>query len=98
MRDPKRSAYGAVGDGTVVELAEPLSAASPEGRELERHEEGIHALVFFTGDFERARAFLEEHGLAPDPDDDETIVLGPAEAFGMTVGFTARWLPDDPRR
>ena len=96
--DRKRSAFVAVGDGTVVELAEPLSATSPEGRELERHGEGIHALVFRTGDLDRARAFLEEHGLAPDPDDDDTIVLGPADAFGMTVGFTRRLLPDDPRR
>jgi catechol 2,3-dioxygenase-like lactoylglutathione lyase family enzyme len=95
--DRKRSAFVAIGDGTVVELAEPLAATSPEGRELERHGEGIHALVFRTGDLEGARAFLEEHGLAPEQDDDDTIVLGPAEAFGMTVGFTRRALPDDPR-
>ncbi len=96
--DRKRSAFVAVGDGTVVELAEPLSATSPEGRDLERHGEGIHALVFRTGDLDRARAFLEEHRLAPGPGDDDTILLGPADAFGMTVGFTCRLLPDDPRR
>jgi catechol 2,3-dioxygenase-like lactoylglutathione lyase family enzyme len=95
--DRKRSAFIAIGDGTVVELAEPLAATSPEGRELERHGEGIHALVFRTGDLDTARSFLEEQGLAPEPDDDDTIVLGPTEAFGMTVGFTCRSLPDDPR-
>jgi catechol 2,3-dioxygenase-like lactoylglutathione lyase family enzyme len=95
--DRKHSAFVAIGDGTVVELAEPRSATSPEGRELERHGGGIHALVFRTGDLDRARAFLEEHGLTPEPDDDDTIVLGPAEAFGMTIGFTSQSLPDDPR-
>jgi catechol 2,3-dioxygenase-like lactoylglutathione lyase family enzyme len=95
--DRKRSVFVAVGDGTVVELAEPLAATSPEGQELERHGEGIRSVVYRTADLDRAHAFLDEHGLTPDHDDDDTIVLGPAQAFGMTVGFTRQALPDDPR-
>lgn len=95
--DRKRSAFVAVGDGTVVELAEPLAATAPEGRELEQHGEGIRSVVYRTTDLDRAQAFLDERGLAPEQDDDDTIVLGPAQAFGMTVGFTRRALPDDPR-
>ena len=95
--DRKRSAFVAVGDGTVVELAEPLAATTPEGRELEQHGEGIRSVVYRTADLDRAQAFLDERGLAPEQDDDDTIVLGPAQAFGMTVGFTRRALPDDPR-
>jgi len=96
--DRKRSVFVAVGDGTVVELAEPLAATSPEGRELEHHGEGIRSVVYRTADLDCARAFLEERGLTPEhDDDDDTIVLGPVQAFGMTVGFTRRALPDDPR-
>ena len=95
--DRKRSAFVAVGDGTVVELAVPLAATSPEGQELERHGEGIRSLVYRTADLDRAQAFLDEHGLTPEHDDEDTIVLGPAQAFGMTVGFTRSALPDDPR-
>ena len=70
---------------------------SPEGRELERTARASSAFVFRTADLDRAQAFLEEHGLTPEPDGEDTIVLGPAEAFGMTVGFTRRAVPDDPR-
>jgi catechol 2,3-dioxygenase-like lactoylglutathione lyase family enzyme len=92
-----RRAFVALGEDSVVELAEPLAPDTREGRELEQHGEGIHSMVFRTADLERARAFLEEHGMAPEQDDDDTIVLGPEQAFGMVVGFTQRALPDDPR-
>jgi extradiol dioxygenase family protein len=94
----KQSAFVALGADTVVELAQPYSPASPEGRDLEQNGEGIHSLIFKTTDLGRARAFLQAKHLQPAPDGTEALVLGPEQAFGMVVGFTQRVLPNDPRR
>lgn len=93
----KRSAFAAVGEDTVVELAQPLSASSPEGRDMERNGEGIHALVFKTGDLAGAKEFLESKGLRPRMEGADSIALDEAQAYGMTIGFTRRALPNDPR-
>jgi len=93
----KRSAFVAVGEDTVVELAQPLSPASPEGREMEQNGEGIYSVTFATSDLARANAFLKSKQLRPEPEGPESIVLGKDQAFGMVVGFTQRKLPNDPR-
>ena len=93
----KRSAYVAVGEDTVVELAQPLSATGPEGQDLERNGEGIHALTFKTRNLARAAEFLKSKQLRPEPDATASITLGPEQAFGMVIGFTERRLPNDPR-
>ena len=93
----KQSAFVAVGEDTVVELAQSLSATSPEGRELEQNGEGIYSLIFKTADLGQAQDFLRDKQLQPEPDGADTIILGPERAFGMVVGFTQRSLPNDPR-
>ena len=93
----KKSAFAAIGEDTVVELAQPLSMATPEGRDMERNGEGIHALVFKTADLAKAKQFLESKGLKPQMDGADSIVLDREQAFGMAVGFTRRALPNDPR-
>jgi catechol 2,3-dioxygenase-like lactoylglutathione lyase family enzyme len=93
----KRSAFVAVGEDTVVELAQPLSQTSPEGREMETNGEGIYSVTFTTRDLARANAFLKSKQLRPEPDGTESIVLGKDQAFGMVVGFTQRKLPNDQR-
>ena len=93
----KRSAFAAVGEDSVIELAQPLSASSPEGRDMERNGEGIHALVFKTGDLAKAKEFLESKGLKPQVEDSDSIVLNQDQAFGMAIGFTRRSIPNDPR-
>jgi hypothetical protein len=93
----KRRAYVAVGEDTVVELVQPLSATTLEGRDLEQNGDGIHSLIFRTSDLGRASDHLRAKGMRPEPDGDDTIVLGPEQAFGMVLGFTERRLPNDPR-
>lgn len=93
----KRSAFAAIGQDTVVELAQPLSMSSPEGRDIERNGEGIHALVFKTGRLANAKEFLESKGLTPQMDGHDSIMLNEDQAFGMTIGFTRRSIPNDPR-
>lgn len=95
--DRKRSAFVAVGEDTVVELAEPLSSDAVEGVELARNGEGIYSLIFKTHDLERAGEFLRAKRHRPELEGADTLILGPDQAFGMTVGFTRRDLPNDPR-
>jgi catechol 2,3-dioxygenase-like lactoylglutathione lyase family enzyme len=94
----KRSAFVALGKDTVVELAQPLSPTSPEGRDMERNGEGIYALTFKTRDLGSARNFLESKRLRPEPDGEDSFVLDKDQAFGMVIGFTRRALPNDPRQ
>jgi extradiol dioxygenase family protein len=93
----KRSAFVAVGEDTVVELAQPLSQTCPEGREMEANGEGIFSVTFATRDLARAAAFLKSKQLRPEPEGTDTVVLSKDQAFGMVVGLTQRKLPNDPR-
>jgi catechol 2,3-dioxygenase-like lactoylglutathione lyase family enzyme len=93
----RRRAYVAVGEDTVVELVQPLTATSLAARDIEANGDGIHSLIFRTSDLGKAQDFLQSKGMRPESDGDDTIVLGPDQAFGMVFGFTQRQLPNDPR-
>ncbi len=93
----KRSAYVAIGEDTIIELAHPLSADSAEGIDLARNGEGFHSLTFKTRNLARAAEFLRSKGMRPEAAGTSTVVLGADQAFGMVVGFTERTLPNDPR-
>ncbi len=93
----KKSAFVAIGEDSVVELIQPHSPSSLEGRDLERNGEGVHSLIFKTSDLGKARDFLKAKHHQPEPDGADSIVLGPDQAFGMVFGFTQRTLPNDPR-
>ncbi len=97
MAGRKRSAFVAIGEDTVVELAQPLSQTGPEGRELEANGEGIYSVTFATRNLTRAKAFLESKQLKPEPDGADAVVLDQNQAFGMVVRFTERPVPNDPR-
>jgi len=93
----KRSAFVAIGEDSVVELAQPLSTNGPEARDLEQNGEGIHALVLKTSHLTRAAEFLRSKNLRPQAEPDGSITLDRDQAFGMVIGFTERALPNDPR-
>ena len=94
----KQSAFVAVGEDTVVELIQPSSSGSLEGRDLEKNGEGVHSLIFKTKDLNKAQDFLKSKQLRPESEGKDSIILGPDQAFGMVVGFTQRNLPNDPRK
>lgn len=94
----KKSAFVSIGEDTVLELIQPHTSTSVEGRDLEKNGEGIHSLIFKTKNLGKAQDFLKANSLQPEPDGADTIVLGPNQAFGMVVGFTQRTLPNDPRK
>ena len=93
----KQSAFVAIGEDTVVELAQPTSSDGPEARDLERNGEGFFALTFKTRNLSKATEFLKSRQMLPEREGDDSIVLGPDQAFGMTIGFTERSMPNDPR-
>ena len=93
----KKSAFVAIGEDTVVELIQPYSSTSPEGRDLEQNGEGIHSLIFKTKNLGKAQDFLKTKHLQPEPEGADSLILGPDQAFGMVLGFTQRTLPNDPR-
>jgi catechol 2,3-dioxygenase-like lactoylglutathione lyase family enzyme len=92
----KRSAFVAVGEDTVVELAQPTTSNSVEALDLEKNGEGVHALTFKTRNVARASDFLKSKGMRPERDGD-SISMGREQCFGMVIGFTERPLPGDPR-
>jgi hypothetical protein len=93
----KKSAFFAVGEDTVIEAAQPLSTASPEGRDLEQAGEGIYAVTFKTKDLKRAAEFLQSKKQPIEWQGTDALVLNREAAFGMVIGFTPRRIPNDPR-
>jgi catechol 2,3-dioxygenase-like lactoylglutathione lyase family enzyme len=93
----KKSAYVVVSEDSIVELAQPLSTSTPEGRDLEKNGEGLFAMTFQSKDLGRAQEFLKSKGITPAAEGKHGITLGADQAFGMTVGFTDQVVTGDPR-
>jgi Glyoxalase/Bleomycin resistance protein/Dioxygenase superfamily len=93
----KRSMFFLLGEDTVIEAVEPLSASSPEGRDLENAGEGIFSVVFKTKNLNRAGDHLRANDLRIQFDSANTLTINPDDAFGMEIGFTDRRIPNDPR-
>lgn len=93
----KKSAFFAVGEDTVIEVAQPLSMASPEGRDMEQAGEGIYSVTFKTKDLKRAADFLRSKKQRIEAQGADSLVLNREDAFGMVIGFTQRRIPNDPR-
>jgi catechol 2,3-dioxygenase-like lactoylglutathione lyase family enzyme len=93
----KRSMFFAVGEDSVIEAVQPLSASSAEGQDLERAGEGIFSVVFKTRDLERAAEHLRAHNQRIEFDGTNTLAINREDAFGIVIGFTDRKIPNDPR-
>jgi catechol 2,3-dioxygenase-like lactoylglutathione lyase family enzyme len=93
----KRSMFFLLGEDTVIEAVEPLSASSPEGRDLENAGEGIFSVVFKTKNLNRAGDHLRANDLRIQFDSANTLTINREDAFGMEIGFTDRRIPNDPR-
>lgn len=93
----KRSVFIAVGEDTVIEAAQPLSASSPEGRDLELNGEGVHSVTFKTLDLKRAAEFLKSKNQRVEVESANFFTLNIGDTFGMPMGFTDLAIPNDPR-
>lgn len=81
----------------MIEAAQPLSASSPEGRDLELNGEGVHAVAFKTLNLKRAAEFLKSKHQRIDAEDANSLMLNIEDSFGMPMGFTDLAIPNDPR-
>ncbi len=93
----RQSAFFAVGQDTVVELAQPLSAQSDEAKDLERAGEGLYAVTFKTRDLDRAAQFLESRRQHIESRTADSLAINRADTFGIGIAFTTRRIPNDPR-
>ena len=91
----KKSAFFAVGEDTVVELTQPLSAATAEARDLEHAGEGLYGVTFKTRDLARAAQFLESKKQRIESGGPDSLVINREDSFGIGVGFTQRKIPND---
>jgi hypothetical protein len=94
----KRSMFFAIGEDTVIEAVQPLSAASAEGLDLEKAGEGIFSVTFKTKNLNRAADHLRSHNQRIEFDEANTLFINREDAFGMVIGFTDRTIPNDPRQ
>ncbi len=93
----KRSAFISVGADTVIEAAQPLSAATHEARDLEANGEGVHAVTFKTLNLKGAAEFLRSKNQRIEAQDADSFMLNVSDSFGMLIKFTDRAIPNDPR-
>jgi catechol 2,3-dioxygenase-like lactoylglutathione lyase family enzyme len=93
----KRSMFFAVGEDTVIEAVQPVSASSAEGQDLERAGEGIYSVTFKTRNLSRAAEHLQAHNQRIEFDGANTLTINRDDAFGMVIGFTDRKIPNDLR-
>jgi len=94
----RRSAYFTLGPDMVIQATEPLDPNSPAGVELSQHGEGLFGLTFAVRDLTGAERHLERRGQQVRRIEEDTIMLDPAQAFGLAVGFTQARIPNDRRR
>ncbi len=92
-----KSAFVAVGEDTVVELLQPLSASSPEGRDLAENGDSIYGVTFKTINLAKAADYLNSRRQRIERRSGDSLTLNRQDTFGMVVGFTERAIPNDPR-
>ena len=80
-----------------MEVAQPLSAITPEARDLEANGEGVHAVTFKTLNLKRAAEFLKSKNQRIEAEDSNSFMLNINDSFGMPMGFTDLAIPNDPR-
>jgi len=93
----RKSLFVGVSQDTVVELRQPLSADSSEGRDLAQYGDSIYGVTFKTINLKKAIEFLHAKNLRIDSESGDSIVLNKDDTFGMVVGFTERSIPNDRR-
>jgi catechol 2,3-dioxygenase-like lactoylglutathione lyase family enzyme len=92
-----QNAYVAVGDHTIVELAQPLESGTLAARELQQHGDIMHAVAFQVLDLDRAEQHLTAKGVRILDRDATTLLADPDTTFGAPYRFTTAAIPGDPR-
>jgi catechol 2,3-dioxygenase-like lactoylglutathione lyase family enzyme len=92
-----RSAYVALSDGTVIELAEPIDSSCPFADDLTNVGETWCGLTFRVVNTRSVAAYLDRQGVPIHSNDGTTIVLDRAHTFQVHHAFTSEALIGDVR-
>ena len=90
-----QSAFLALGDEVVVELAAPSSERV--SRDLIRYGEGLYAVTYKVKDLGKAVDFLTSKGMLFESRDDDTVMINRGDSYGSLFAFTDRNIPNDSR-
>ena len=93
-----RSAFIALGQDLVVEVAEPLDASAAIAADMEVYGESLSSLTFLVADLDAAERYLEGKGVEFVDRDTTTLVADRATTHGAQLSFTTWEIPNDPRR
>jgi hypothetical protein len=77
----------------VVELVQPLSTTTLEGRDLEQNGDGIHSLIFRTSDLGKASDHLRAKGMRPSPTATTRSSSGRTRRSGWSSGSPSAGCP-----
>ena len=92
-----RSAFVAVGDDLVLELAEPTDTDSPPSSDMEINGQSLYSVSLKVADLAQARRYLRSKGFEFTHDDGTTMWSDPATSQGVVFGFTTWEIPNDAR-
>ncbi len=92
-----KSAYLAIGEDSLVELAQPTTSDSLIANDIERCGEILHAVTFRVKDIDEAERFIQDNGVGVRSRTEDTFLLDPADTFGAVIYLTQRTVPGDPR-
>ncbi|MBW8824895.1 MAG: VOC family protein [Acidobacteria bacterium] len=95
--DEAARAYVFVGNQTVVELAQPISADSQIAKDQQHTTDLPHAATFAVRDLDAVERHVEKLGVRVAERSGETLLLEPDDCFGALYGFTTAPVPNDPR-
>jgi catechol 2,3-dioxygenase-like lactoylglutathione lyase family enzyme len=91
------SAFVAVGDDLIVELAKPNDSSSLIGADVERFHDNLYSVTFKVRDLEGAATYLASKGIKAALNDGATLFTDPETTHGVVMGFTTRDIPNDRR-
>lgn len=92
-----RSAFVALGQDLVLELAEPLDADAAIAIDMDEYGESLYSLAFQVADLDAAERHLRERGVDFVDRDASTLVADRATTHGAQFSFTTWEIPNDPR-
>jgi catechol 2,3-dioxygenase-like lactoylglutathione lyase family enzyme len=84
-----RSAFVALSDEVMIEVAEPMAADSEPGRDLDR-KATFHAVTFRVADLARAVAHVESKGVRTDGRGPGHVVMDRRDCLGVNFRLTDR--------
>jgi catechol 2,3-dioxygenase-like lactoylglutathione lyase family enzyme len=92
-----RSAFVAIGQDDMVQIAEPLDAGTPIADYVEANHHGLFAVWLQVDDLAAATRHLASKQIVPSLEDGERFLSDPSTTQGVHWGVTTAVIPDDTR-